>query len=206
MSSTSTPEFWKAVSIPYIYRYSARKWKANFCICVNCCASIGTLLLTVLPFYGLEPKHILWALYHCKVYSTHDVSASWAKCDAKTFRKHCKRAIFVMVKHLPDFDFEDRFDDQDNNDTGSFISVDCTCCPVQPPSIDHKRYFCGKCWSYNLKYEVGINISNQKIVWTNGPFPSSVHDIMIARSRLLAEIDDGELIWVPIKDTFYKNE
>ena len=44
------------------------------------------VLLDDLPC-GARLLHLLWALFHCKVYSTEEVLSGIAGCDEKTFRK-----------------------------------------------------------------------------------------------------------------------
>ena len=45
-----------------------------------------------------------------------------------------------------------------------------------------------------LKYEVGICIHTGDIVWINGPFPCSIHDVIVFRKALKSHLDDGERV------------
>lgn len=51
--------------------------------------------VATLPF-NLHPVHLLYALYFMKVYTTCIPSASFWKCDVKTFRIWSWRVIFLL--------------------------------------------------------------------------------------------------------------
>jgi hypothetical protein len=71
-----------------------RKWNAHFGICKDAC-------LVVIDFLdkrgqGFEVKHVLWALYFLKVYTTENVAASFWRVDEKTLRMWIWRVIDVL--------------------------------------------------------------------------------------------------------------
>lgn len=88
--------------------------------------------------------------------------------------------------------FLPRFDDPDDPNCEIFIvGVDGTDCktherqhptfPVDPKQMSHKFKHAG------LKYEIGVAIFENKIVWVNGPFPGGRHDMTIFREHGLKD-------------------
>jgi hypothetical protein len=73
-----------------------RRFKEFFGINAEICAKLWTLCLPLLP-ESASPVHLLWALYFLKQYNTEGVSASFANCDEKTFRKWCWIMIDILA-------------------------------------------------------------------------------------------------------------
>ena len=148
---------------------------------------------------GSQPKHLLWSLVHLKVYGTEEVNCAlvgWP--SAKTFSKWA----WYFVKRIADlkddvFDLEDRFEGLgDVAETNCFITVDGTDCPA----FDHRpldeAMYSAKLAGPGLKYEVAICIITGKMVWINGPFKASVHDLTIFREGLLTYLFPEEAVEV----------
>ena len=57
-----------------------------------------------------------------------------------------------------------------------------------------KRYFSHKFHSKGLRYEVGICILTEYIVWINGPFQCGIPDIEIARQCLVGNLTLNEMV------------
>lgn len=199
----STPELWKAVGNQYIKTYSNRRWNAMFCLCLDCCVKLGEMIFPLLPVFDLTIANVLWCLYFLKCYPTEDASVAFSKADPKTWRKKKKIVLSMLYLHLPDININERLEHADSNKTGAFLSVDCTCCPILQPSVSQERYYCGKCKSHNLKYEVGLDVLSAKICWCRGPAPASYHDLNVARSDLLDQLLPGEKVWA---DKGYRGE
>lgn len=87
--------------------------------------------------------------------------------------------------------FIDRFDDDDPNNELFIIGVDGTDCktwerqhelfPMDRQLMSHKFKHAA------LKYEIGVAVYENKIVWCNGPFPGGRHDLTIFRDDGLKE-------------------
>ena len=56
------------------------------------------------------------------------------------------------------------------------------------------RYYSEKINHAALRYELAICIRTGDIVWVNGPYPASTHDLMIFRKRLRKKLAKGEMI------------
>jgi hypothetical protein len=57
-----------------------------------------------------------------------------------------------------------------------------------------KKFFSYKFNKPALSYEVALCIQTGCIVWINGPFPGTTHDITIFRSSLLSYLDENERV------------
>ena len=66
-----------------------------------------------------------------------------------------------------------------------------------------KRYFSHKFHSKGLRYEVGIYILTECIIWINGPFRCGIPDIEIARQCLIGNLTLNEMADV---DNGYEGE
>lgn len=65
--------------------------------------------------------------------------------------------------------------------------LDVTECPKLAPPAEWE-YFSPKKQTHTLKYEMGFNMTASKIVWVNGPFKGTVHDVTIARSTIIHQM------------------
>jgi DDE superfamily endonuclease len=76
------------------------------------------------------------------------------------------------------------------------VSVDGTHFHVKQPTDFSvaKRFFSYKFKKPALSYEVALCIQTGSIVWINGPFPGTYHDITIFRTSLLSHLDRGERV------------
>jgi hypothetical protein len=90
------------------------------------------------------------------------------------------------------------------------ISVDGVHCRMQEIRRDPgSKWYSHKHNSAGVSYELGIAIRRNQLVWINGPFPASRHDITTFRSTnepangLKAKIPDGKRA---IGDSGYKGE
>jgi hypothetical protein len=54
------------------------------------------------------------------------------------------------------------------------------------------EYYSGKKQRHTLKYELAVHIETGDIVWMNGPFPGSMHDLTIARSGFVHQLLQNE--------------
>jgi hypothetical protein len=73
------------------------------------------------------------------------------------------------------------------------FTVDVTECPIWQPKLYEWEYYSPKDKAHTLKYEVCVDLGRiKKIIWVNGPYKGSVHDLKIARDKLLKNMKEGE--------------
>lgn len=76
-----------------------------------------------------------------------------------------------------------------------FMSLDGTDCPIEEPHPFSPRWFSHKFNGAGLRYEVGVSINHEDIVWINGPFPcGEFNDLSIAREELIYRLDADEMV------------
>jgi hypothetical protein len=66
--------------------------------------------------------------------------------------------------------------------------LDVTECEIQSPTLYEWEYYSSKSKTHTLKYEVGISMKTHKIVWINGPYKGSIHDLSIARDKVYSQM------------------
>ena len=144
---------------------------------------------------GAEPKHLLWALVHLKVYSTEEIHCAivgWP--STKTFSKWA----WYFVKKIAELKDDiiclaNRFEGlNDVVYTNCFVSVDCTDCPVFEPWPFSTAMYSKKLNGPGIKYEVAVCIKTGHIVWVNGPFVGSKNDGTIFKAGISNELHDEE--------------
>jgi hypothetical protein len=130
-------------------------------------------------------KYFLIALHHLKRYPTEyereamfDVSLMWGR-DWCWFFVEKIQALKTQKIGWP----EDNF----GGDIFA-ITVDGTHCWLQEPQhatwSQDSRYFSHKYGKAGLAYELGISISESKLVWLNGPFMAGKNDVQIFQKGL----------------------
>ena len=68
------------------------------------------------------------------------------------------------------------------------MTVDGTHCPIQETRPFSKKWSSHKLGKKaGLNYEIGIQISQSRVVWVNGPFPASLNDLTVFREKGLKE-------------------
>jgi hypothetical protein len=74
--------------------------------------------------------------------------------------------------------------------------LDGTTCPInRPNSLLQRWFYSGKDHRHCIKYEVGVDVENGRLVWVGGPVPGSVHDMKLAKLfGLLDNLMDDEYI------------
>ena len=129
---------------------------------------------------GGEPKHLLWALIHLKVYSTvetHCALVGWP-CS-RTFAKWSWYFVERIAELKDDLiSLDNRFGGLVDGEahTNCFMSVDGTDCPIYEPWPFNPGMFSQKFNGPALKYEVGVCLKTGWIVWINGPFRGGLGD------------------------------
>ena len=54
------------------------------------------------------------------------------------------------------------------------------------------EYYSVKSKCHTLKYELAVTMDGSNIIWINGPYKGSVHDLKIARDKLCDHMKEGE--------------
>ena len=80
--------------------------------------------------------------------------------------------------------------DQEGDQT--FITVDCTDCPIEEPHPFCHVYFSHKYRGPAYKYEVAVSIRGGDIVWVSGPWPGAISDKEIFSFHLAKYLGDDE--------------
>jgi DDE superfamily endonuclease len=159
-------------------------------------------------FTDLEPPKdaakFLMAVNWLKLYDTeHVLSGRWSM-DEKTLRGIVKEYA-TRIQAMKEtkvvwggFDFDEIF----------IISVDGVHCRIQEVRKEPgAKWYSHKSNGPGLSYELGIAIKSNRLVWINGPFPASQHDITIFRGNdtpgLIDQIPNGKRA---IGDSGYRGE
>ena len=141
-----------------------------------------------------ELRKLLMALNWLKLYDPEPVlSARWDLSE-ETLRVHI-RTYIERIASLR----EDTIKWEGFGEETFMVSVDGTHCPIMEPRCDpSSKWYSHKFNGPGLAYELAIAIHRDKVVWINGPFPASTHDITIFRSKdnpadgLMARIPYGK--------------
>lgn len=65
--------------------------------------------------------------------------------------------------------------------------MDVTECPIEAV-IAEWLYYSVKKSRHTLKYEIACSMVDSTIIWINGPFPGSTHDLTIARAAFIRRL------------------
>jgi hypothetical protein len=154
----------------------------------------------------------LMAIHFLKRYPTEEVLSGLFKFCERTVRKWVwyyvskikalKKAKIVWPTHWGDDDF--------------IISVDGVHCrinePKDPTMSKNPKYYSHKFKQAALTYELGISLSENKLVWMKGPFEAGKHDVTVFRDEgLWDKIPDGKFAigdrgYLPKKEEIEKRE
>ena len=148
---------------------------------------------------GAQPKHLLWALVHLKVYGSEELNCAivgWP--SAKTFAKWAWYFVKRIAQLKEDtIKLENRFEGLNGVAySNCFISVDGTDCPVFEPWPFSPKMYSHKMNGPGVKYEVAVCLKTGHIVWINGPFVGSVNDSTIFKEGLGTLLYDEEAVEV----------
>lgn len=70
--------------------------------------------------------------------------------------------------------------------------MDCTECPIASPVNEPWAYYSPKKATHTLKYEIGLHMKEDIIVWISASYKGSVHDLTIAKDGLCKNMKPGE--------------
>ena len=145
------------------------------------------------------------ALNWLKLYDPEPVLAARWKLSEETVRvqiRDCVKRICALE--------ESKIKWGPFGDEHFIVSVDGTHCPIlEVRTNPSSKWYSHKFNGPGLCYELAIAIHTNNVVWLNGPFPASTHDITIFRSELnpplglMAKIPYGKRA---IGDSGYKGE
>ena len=144
---------------------------------------------------GVKPEHLLWALYHMRVYNVQRVEDKFLKSDRKTVRKW----IWIFIRKMSTLTLDlilwsNRLEGGPSPIPNHTAALDCTQCPLQeqtPFSKDWSGHKFGKKAAVN--YEMCTSITTGWIVWVSGPYPAGAWpDRNIFDRDLIYELEIGE--------------
>jgi hypothetical protein len=166
--------------------------------------ALACLYNTLVPKVDLEK--LLMTVNWLKLYDTeHVLSARWGLHEntLRPILKNYSESIQELKERKVlwgNFDEDEIF----------LVSVDGVHCRIQEIRKDPgAKWYSHKFNGPALSYELGIAIRSNRLVWINGPFPASRHDITTFRSEhnpgdgLMNRIPDGKRA---IGDSGYKGE
>jgi hypothetical protein len=150
--------------------------------------------------------NFLMTINWMKLYDTEHVMAGRWALREETVRRRIKdytqkiQQLKATKVQMGGFDDDEVF----------IISVDGVHCRIQEVRKDPgAKWYSHKFNAAGVGYELGIAVRTNRLVWINGPFPASRHDITTFRSAgdpengLMAQIPDGKRA---IGDSGYKGE
>ena len=100
--------------------------------------------------------------------------------------------------------FDDRFLGSPNLNAQVYFSLDGVDCPIAEPRrpID-PAFYSHKLRRAALRYEVGVPLFGNRIVWVNGGVPAGAHpDLVLARQLVVQLLNPGEKV---VADSGYRD-
>jgi hypothetical protein len=128
----------------------------------------------------LNAKHYLMAMNHLKRYPTEiDRMGPW-----DVSRLIGRQWVWYFLNKIQALKTQKITWPADNFGTDIWaISVDGTHCWIQEPTHEEwsqdPSYFSHKYNKAGMNYEIAISLSEQRVVWLNGPFPAGSNDIKV---------------------------
>jgi len=158
------------------------------------------LIVELLEWYDvtIKAKHVLWALYFLHNYPTQDIMETIFKTNKETLTSWIWKVIIIFTEVIiPKFKIIDI-------DKRTFLKystlslvIDGTECPINRPSNNETQrlYYSGKKKQHTIKYIVGCDINTGKILFVDGSYPGSYHDMKIATlSQITDKLPSNEYI------------
>lgn len=127
---------------------------------------------------NMTARDFLLGMNFLKAYPLEGQMSGHWDWDEKTVREKA-RAYSLWISEMKQFkivfgDFED--------DDVLFISIDGVHCKIlEPRKCPSSKWFSHKSNSAGVTYELAIAVRSNRLVWINGPFPASQHDITTFR-------------------------
>ena len=132
----------------------------------------------------VELQSFFLTLYYLKAYQTETVMSGWWKLNEKTIRAYVWKTLSLVHRLKEKKVLFGKFE----KDPIFIISVDGVHCRTyearKKPTAD---VYSHKSHGPAVSYELGIAVFENRLVWINGPFDASVHDVTIFRN-----VDDPE--------------
>lgn len=134
----------------------------------------------------------------------------------KDREKYCEYSFLTLVSFLlmqivwpseQSLAVESDSDRYDGNGARFLLTVDGVHCRID--ELKHHEYskntayYSHKFKQAGLNYEIGLSLTESKILWVNGPFPAATHDITVFRRDLIHKIPAG---MKAIGDSGYRGE
>lgn len=178
------------LSTLFIGRFNVRKFRSHFNLLPEVVSEVWSRICTA---DCIRPVHLLYALYFLNVYPTNIRGGTFFKVHPDIFIKYSKLVIIYLNQNLQNFPWNERHITSIGRVMGI---VDVTRCRIQKTTLkDERTFYSAKDKFHALKYEVVVSAQKPySILWVNGPFPGSTHDIMIARVKLVGKLGNEVLL------------
>jgi DDE superfamily endonuclease len=184
-----------------------RRFRASFGAGPGACSAIYRDLQTTRIANARIAKpdsfYFLVAMNWLATYKKEEEMAGYFQCHEETLRNHIKKYVHAIAALK-----EQKIVWKDLNDTIAIfaLSVDGVHCRVNEPRKQPSAQWCSpKLKQAALAYEVGIAVYSNQVVWVNGPFPGSKHDLKVYQSPngLRSKIPAGKKV---VTDRGYRGE
>ena len=185
------------------YNENLRRFRSFFGIGV---AAAAAVLADINRNETVPIDHFLLTLYWLKTYQTETVLSGWWNMTETTIRKH----TWNVASKIQALKEEKVVFGEFKDDPIFIISVDGVHCKTyEARKNPTAKVYSHKTHGPGLAYELGIAVFESRLVWINGPFDASVHDITMFRNEndpdnsLKNAIPDGKRA---IADNGYRGE
>lgn len=192
--SSNEKRYWLKLSEGLIGRYSARKWKEHFGLCLGVVALIGKKWREWVP----ENEHInlLYTLHFFNTYPTVEVGALFCGIGHTSYLNAIHSTIHTLrIKLNGAISLQLRKEGFPREWPNAYISIDTTCFPIPRPLRNQKQFYCGKHKKHHIKFEIGINPVTERIVWISPAFPGPTHDSTISKQAILTALPPNERVF-----------
>lgn len=181
-----------------------RRFRAFFGVSPKALSSLYNDLSNIMD--KRNPSHFLMAINWLKLYDSEHVLAGRWSLNEDTIRINVRNYV-SKIQQLKQTKVQwGGFDDEEI----FIISVDGVHCRITEVRKDPgAKWYSHKFNASGVSYELGIAVRSNRLVWINGPFPASEHDVTIFRrptdpeNGLKALIPDGKRA---IGDSGYRGE
>jgi len=156
------------------------RFRGNFGVSSLAISKVVADLLeeNTIPKFNL--RYLFLTLFWLKAYPTYtQLEGPWSLAP-ETIAPKLKEYTYA-IQQLKERKIK-WFEEEEIADDTFIISVDGVHCRVQEVRKDPgKKWYSHKSSGAALSYELGIAIRSDRLVWMNGPFPASFHDVTIFR-------------------------
>ncbi|KAI9318832.1 hypothetical protein BDR26DRAFT_1016149 [Obelidium mucronatum] len=169
-----------------------RQFRSHFGMSVVSCEDVWQELAAANLHISLKKVHLLWALFHLKVYASIDVSSCRFGTTPPTWRKWVEIVLDRLLQ-LDVIHWDSRFENWNSLQPSCYVDgVHCYAeerRPIRRSDYSHKLNRAG--WAFEIATALGVS----KIVHVSGGVPAGDWpDLKLARSMLVPRLLPGERV------------